>query len=255
MKHFLLSVFTDGGEHHNAPSYFMISLSQKQIDYYLELRGIALELRKRLRREDDSSCSTFHNLAVWDFQPTFFDRPDVDEEYQEKLDELLGRAEDECLELTGDEALFLDTIMDAKEGRDEGGYQRMDYVYAKIDEDDIYWTGCVKHCDYNVSTAQLSWSALGVTREPEELSASERFTVEAGRQIYRDGQPFISIRREGDGPQRGPAGTDNEPGATPTEADELTHIIAVLLNRLGNRSIVTTYLKEEHVSTLRSKPC
>jgi len=83
---------------------------------------------------------------------------------------------------------------------------------------------------------------------------TKRFTVEAGRQIYRDGKPFISIHREGDGPQRGPGGTGNEPGATPTEADELTHIIAALLNRLGNRSIVTTYLEDGRVSALKRRP-
>lgn len=45
---------------------------------------------------------------------------------------------------------------------------------------------------------------------------TKRFTVEAGRQIYRDGKPFISIGREGDTP--------------PVVADEMTHAIATLLN-------------------------
>jgi hypothetical protein len=43
-----------------------------------------------------------------------------------------------------------------------------------------------------------------------------RFTVEAGRQIYREGVPFISIHREGE--------------TSPCEADEIMRIIAALLN-------------------------
>lgn len=43
-----------------------------------------------------------------------------------------------------------------------------------------------------------------------------RFTVEAGRQIYREGVPFISICREGI--------------TSACEADEITRIIAALLN-------------------------
>ena len=73
----------------------------------------------------------------------------------------------------------------------------------------------------------------------------KRYTVEAGRQIYRDGKPFVSIHREGLG---GP--TEEDRGPSPTEADELTHVIAALLNRLGSRAIVTTYLKEGCVSRL-----
>jgi len=80
------------------------------------------------------------------------------------------------------------------------------------------------------------------------MKAAKRFTVEAGRQIYCDGRPFISIHREGLG---GP--TADDVGPSPTEADELTHIIAALLNRLGSRSIVTEYLQEGRVSTLRRK--
>ena len=43
-----------------------------------------------------------------------------------------------------------------------------------------------------------------------------RFTVEAGRQIYLDGAPFIGVTREGD--------------TYPSIADELTREIARLLN-------------------------
>jgi hypothetical protein len=45
------------------------------------------------------------------------------------------------------------------------------------------------------------------------------FTVEPGRQIYRDGVPFISIGREG--------------RTMPASADEVTHAIAECLNQLG----------------------
>ena len=65
---------------------------------------------------------------------------------------------------------------------------------------------------------------------------AKRFTVEAGRLICCDGQPFITIGRAEVVP--------------PAEADEVTHIIAALLNRLGSRTVVTGYLEEGHVSRL-----
>lgn len=46
----------------------------------------------------------------------------------------------------------------------------------------------------------------------------KRFTVEPGRNIYRDGEPFISIDRV------------NTTNCTPTMADALTHTIAHLLS-------------------------
>jgi len=45
---------------------------------------------------------------------------------------------------------------------------------------------------------------------------SHVYTCEAGRQIYRDGKPFISIRREGD--------------THPTNADAIVHVIVHVLN-------------------------
>lgn len=44
-----------------------------------------------------------------------------------------------------------------------------------------------------------------------------RYTVEAGRQIYRDGEPFISIGREGH--------TD------PSNADDVTYFVMAWLNK------------------------
>jgi hypothetical protein len=44
-----------------------------------------------------------------------------------------------------------------------------------------------------------------------------RYTVEPGRQIYMDGEPFISIGREG--------------RTNPSDADEVTHKLAAALNR------------------------
>ena len=44
-----------------------------------------------------------------------------------------------------------------------------------------------------------------------------RYTVVAGRQIYRDGAPFISIGREG--------------ATSPTEADAMVHTVARFLNK------------------------
>ena len=47
-----------------------------------------------------------------------------------------------------------------------------------------------------------------------------KFTVAGGRQILRHGKPFIYIGRE-------------EGGARPVEADDMAHLIARLLNGLG----------------------
>lgn len=44
-----------------------------------------------------------------------------------------------------------------------------------------------------------------------------RYEVHAGRQIYRDGRPWLYINRPND-------------GASPTEADHMTHVICRLLN-------------------------
>lgn len=51
---------------------------------------------------------------------------------------------------------------------------------------------------------------------PANTKKKSRFTVEAGRQIYRDGKPFISINREGN--------------TQPTEADTVTNRVATFLN-------------------------
>jgi len=48
-----------------------------------------------------------------------------------------------------------------------------------------------------------------------------RYTLEPGRHIYRDGQPFISVGREG----------KTEPWA----ADDAAHVITELLNRVRRR--------------------
>lgn len=164
-KHFLLSVFTDGGEHYMAPSYFLISMTAEAIEYYAGLKGVALELKERLKHKHTPG-SAFHYFTVWDHQAAFFGHPDVADEDQERLEKLLALAEDECAELNGDDAFFLDSLMEANEGFDEGGYQRMDYVYARIDEDGLSWSGCVKHCDYQVFTSRISWASLGLEGEP-----------------------------------------------------------------------------------------
>lgn len=48
-----------------------------------------------------------------------------------------------------------------------------------------------------------------------------KFTVEAGRQVYRDGKPYLSVGREGD--------------TLPTSADEATHLLAACLQRKNFR--------------------
>ena len=47
--------------------------------------------------------------------------------------------------------------------------------------------------------------------------SGHRYTVEAGRQIYCDGEPFVSIGREGH--------------THPSNADEAVKVIAALLNK------------------------
>ena len=54
---------------------------------------------------------------------------------------------------------------------------------------------------------------------PMPPKTASHFTVQAGRQIYRDDQPFISIGREGH--------------THPVDADEITHVIADCLNQLA----------------------
>ena len=49
--------------------------------------------------------------------------------------------------------------------------------------------------------------------------AEQTYTVEAGRQIFKDGEPFISINKEG--------------STSPTETDDITRQIAKALNRRG----------------------
>ena len=46
---------------------------------------------------------------------------------------------------------------------------------------------------------------------------TKQFTVEAGRQVYLNGKPFIGVSREGE--------------ARPVDADAITHIIANCLNK------------------------
>jgi hypothetical protein len=57
---------------------------------------------------------------------------------------------------------------------------------------------------------------LGILKEEEFI-----YTVDAGRLILRDGEPFINIQRAGN--------------TNPTEADRVTHIIADLLNKSGKK--------------------
>ena len=72
--------------------------------------------------------------------------------------------------------------------------------------------------EHEVTHAELAraWKSKGVS---ESRSSSDTFTVEAGRIIYRNGRPFVHLRKEGD--------------TRPTVADEVTHVFAEALNRLG----------------------
>jgi hypothetical protein len=66
-----------------------------------------------------------------------------------------------------------------------------------------------------VSAIDAAHVTGAVARETIEMK--KRYTVAAGRQIYLDGKPFVSVGREGD--------------ANPSDADEITHILASCLNR------------------------
>ena len=61
--------------------------------------------------------------------------------------------------------------------------------------------------------------------------AKERFTVEPGRLICRDGLALFAVHKV--------------EGVNPCDADELCHIIAALLNKQGDKPIKTTYLGGE----------
>ena len=64
----------------------------------------------------------------------------------------------------------------------------------------------------------------------DKRPVKRHFTVEAGRSICRNGVHMFTL--------------DSAEWVAPTEADELCHIIAALLNRLGRREVKTTYLGE-----------
>ena len=51
--------------------------------------------------------------------------------------------------------------------------------------------------------------------------SGDKYTVVAGRQIYKDNKPFIGIQKAGE--------------TNPTDADEITHVIADLLNKYGQK--------------------
>jgi hypothetical protein len=56
-----------------------------------------------------------------------------------------------------------------------------------------------------------------VVEQRSRLTEAKKYEVKAGRQIYHQGKPFISINKEGD--------------TRPVEADTITHTIAMLLNK------------------------
>ena len=49
--------------------------------------------------------------------------------------------------------------------------------------------------------------------------SGDKYTVVAGRQIYKDNQPFIGIQKSGD--------------TEPTTVDRMVHVIVGLLNKYG----------------------
>jgi hypothetical protein len=52
--------------------------------------------------------------------------------------------------------------------------------------------------------------------KPKQIETMPVFTLEAGRQIYRDGEPFISIGREGK--------------TAPIEADAMARVLVRMMN-------------------------
>ena len=53
------------------------------------------------------------------------------------------------------------------------------------------------------------------------------YTVEPGRCIYRNGRPFVGIKRDGDQPNISVF------NVSPYEADRFTHRVVALLNKYG----------------------
>lgn len=58
-----------------------------------------------------------------------------------------------------------------------------------------------------------------------------RFTVSAGRQIELDGEPFVSIVRDGT--------------TTPVTADDTTHLLCSLLNRSRHPTVKKALAEKE----------
>jgi hypothetical protein len=81
-----------------------------------------------------------------------------------------------------------------------------------------FWCACADHADK--------------LQQPEKQEVTrDTYTVEPGRNIYRNGEPLISTNL---GMKVG------EPNWNPSEADDLTHVICALLNerqpKKGERS-------------------
>lgn len=82
------------------------------------------------------------------------------------------------------------------------------------------------HDEHNEVTTLLKQIARRPLCNVSNLVADEKspsvYTVEPGRTIAKDGVPYVYIGIQYD--------LDNNRSISPTEADELTHLIAKLLN-------------------------
>lgn len=75
-------------------------------------------------------------------------------------------------------------------------------------------------------TIRVAASGARRLRIKHEPPGAATYTIEPGRCIYRDGEPFIEIKRDTDDPT-------TPPPLDPWEADRVTQRICELLNQHG----------------------
>lgn len=180
-KSFLLQVAPCEGEHWEAPSWFLLMLSQDDLDRMLLWRRLAKVTEQELTVEGISSkgepmkCSSFHRLSVWDFgHHAFFGPAFVNEKDRAKFRELIDRVDgrlapvlrspdgievDGIVPLTAEETCFIDELI-AAETHEDGefgpeGYQDVEYCLAEPSAETVRWRACMKIGNYEVVTVEM----------------------------------------------------------------------------------------------------
>lgn len=217
VKHFLVPVHMDG-EQWNAPCFFRISFSEEELRHWNRMWLVALELKERLRGKkadgSDGGSSPFRRLVLWDDQSHFFrgyglEEAEENAEVEEKLRKLWDAASDAPLEIDGETALWLDSLLE--EAGEEDKFQRLEYCFAEIDEDGLSWRACPKHAAFEAVTDKLSWEQLGLATDIHSATASAMAPDPKKSGTNRQGIPYADpstyelegwdgeiIKREGD---------------------------------------------------------